>query len=165
MLYPYIGAANNGALLARVAPITKPKTQLMQQYAREGKQEQVMQIRGELQAINRRAGIKLWKSAVPLLQVFIGFGTFRLFKAMGALPVPGWLDGGALWFQNLAVPDPYFLMPILTAGVLHWVLRAGLPLFPHSSISANIPYRKEVKLVPPPPPQACSKRWHTVSQP
>ena len=81
------------------------------------------QLRQEMLIINRRADIKLWKSFVPIVQVFAGYGTFVLLRGMAHLPVPGLENGGILWFSNLAIPDPLFILPLATAGVLHWVLR------------------------------------------
>ena len=87
----------------------------------------VQQVRQEMQMINKRAGIKLWKSFVPAIQMFTGYGTFMILRGMARLPVPGLEHGGVLWFHNLAVPDPFFILPLATAGILHWVLRVRLP--------------------------------------
>ena len=67
---------------------------------------------------------------MPALQMFAGYGTFVLLRGMAKLPVPGLETGGLLWFHNLALPDPYFLLPLGTAGVLHWVLRVCLAPIP-----------------------------------
>lgn len=45
---------------------------------------------------------------------------------MSALPVPGLLDGGILWFHDLAAFDPYYLMPLLSAGVMHVTARLSM---------------------------------------
>lgn len=65
----------------------------------------------------------MWKSLVPMTQMVAGYGTFVLLRAMGKLPVPGLETGGALWFHNLTIPDPFFIMPAATAFVLHMVLK------------------------------------------
>jgi YidC/Oxa1 family membrane protein insertase len=96
---------------------------------RAGDMDAVMSCRSELTSINKRAGISLSKSFVPMVQVFAGYGTFVLLRAMSRLPVPGLETGGILWFHNLAVPDPLLILPIATAGVLHWVLRVRLHFF------------------------------------
>ncbi|KAH6719392.1 60Kd inner membrane protein-domain-containing protein [Leptodontidium sp. 2 PMI_412] len=125
MFKPYIDAAENAARMQTIMPITKPLTTKMQEANRAGDHTQVMQLRQEIQMINRRAGIKLWKSAVPLMQVFVGYGTFVLLRAMSNIPVPGLETGGFLWLYNLSIPDPYLILPIATSAVLHWVLRKG----------------------------------------
>ncbi|OBT63458.1 hypothetical protein VE03_08138, partial [Pseudogymnoascus sp. 23342-1-I1] len=121
----YIGAADNGARMARVAPQTRPLHAKMMELQRLKDQPGVMTVRREMQAIHSRAGVKMWKSILPMAQVFTGYGTFRLLRAMGELPVPGLETGGILWFQNLAIPDPLCILPLAAAGVLHLVLRQG----------------------------------------
>jgi YidC/Oxa1 family membrane protein insertase len=123
MFYPYVGAADNAARLASVQHLTKPLTVKMQDATRANDTAMAMSIRREISKVHAQAGIKLWKTFTPVMQMFVGYGTFVLLRGMGNLPVPGLETGGALWFQNLAVPDPYFLLPVATAGVLHWVLR------------------------------------------
>lgn len=125
LLKPYMDAADNAAKLAKVTPITKPMQQKMQELSRASDTTGVMAVRRDIQLIHKRAGIKMWKSFVPMTQMFVGYGTFVLIRAMGKLPVPGLETGGILWFQNLALPDPYFILPLATAGILHLVLRKG----------------------------------------
>ncbi|KAI9744183.1 MAG: Mitochondrial inner membrane protein oxa1 [Claussenomyces sp. TS43310] len=125
MFKPYMDAADNAARLAACAPITKPMTEKMTELTRQGDTPGAMALRAEVQRVHKRAGIVMWKSFVPMLQMFAGYGTFVLLRGMGRLPVPGLETGGTLWFQNLALADPYFVLPLATAGILHWVLRKG----------------------------------------
>ena len=37
---------------------------------------------------------------------------------MAKLPVESMTTGGVLWFTDLTVCDPFFLLPIITAGTL-----------------------------------------------
>ncbi|PVH71114.1 hypothetical protein DL98DRAFT_577557 [Cadophora sp. DSE1049] len=122
---PYVDAAENAARMQTIMPITKPLSNKMQEAAKAGDNALVMQLRGEIQMITRRAGVKLWKGAVPMVQVFAGYGTFVLLRAMSNIPVPGLETGGFLWIYNLTVPDPFFILPLATSAVLHWVLRKG----------------------------------------
>lgn len=122
---PYINAAENSARLATVQPLTQPVTARMQAASTAGDVDQAMQLRGELQRIHQRAGIKIYKNFIPMLQVFAGYGTFILLRAMSRLPVPGLETGGAFWFQNLTIPDPIFVLPVATSAILHWVLRVS----------------------------------------
>lgn len=122
---PYVNAAENSARMAAIMPLTTPITAQMQAASRMGDTDLAMQMRGELQRLHKRAGVKVYKSFIPMLQVIAGYGTFVLLRAMSRLPVPGLETGGILWFQNLTIPDPTLAIPIATAGVLHWVLRKG----------------------------------------
>ena len=136
---PYVDAAENAARMQTIMPITKPLSNKMQEAAKAGDNALVMQIRGEIQMITRRAGVKLWKGAVPMVQVFAGYGTFVLLRAMSNIPVPGLETGGFLWIYNLTVPDPFFILPLATSAVLHWVLRVSLLLRPSSHSPPSFP--------------------------
>lgn len=125
LFYPYIGAAENGARMSATSHLTKPIMEKSKEAMLAGDETTSQQLRAELMRINKRAGIAYWKSFAPMLQIVPGMGTFFLLKAMANLPVPGLETGGALWFYNLAIPDPYLLFPIMTATVLHWLLRVS----------------------------------------
>jgi YidC/Oxa1 family membrane protein insertase len=127
----FVAASDNSARMNTVAHIAKPLQKKMSEASRAGDTQRTLQIRQELQMVYKRAGIKLWKSMAPLLQAFVGYGTFVLLRAMSKLPVPGLETGGILWFTNLTIPDPFFILPLATAGILHFVLRVRrLPLSP-----------------------------------
>ncbi|KAH8805758.1 mitochondrial export translocase-like protein Oxa1 [Xylogone sp. PMI_703] len=125
MIKPYIDAAANSAKLATIKPILDPIRNEMMQARVAGDTTRMMSLRQDISRINRRAGIQTWKSFVPLVQVFVGYGTFILLRGMSKLPVPGLETGGALWFYNLTYPDPYMIIPAATAGVLHFVMKRG----------------------------------------
>ncbi|RDW84869.1 hypothetical protein BP6252_02459 [Coleophoma cylindrospora] len=125
LLKPYIDASGNAAKLAQVKHITAPITEKMQAASRAGNTEMTWKLRQELQMVHKRAGIQIWKSMVPMSQIFIGYGTFKLMRGMANLPVPGWETGGLLWIQNLTIPDPFFILPVVTAGMFHWLMRSG----------------------------------------
>ncbi|CAG8727356.1 4072_t:CDS:2, partial [Racocetra fulgida] len=42
---------------------------------------------------------------------------FLAVKKMAEFPVPGFENGGALWFQNLTIPDPYYILPLLISTI------------------------------------------------
>jgi YidC/Oxa1 family membrane protein insertase len=120
---PYIDAADNASRLQVVKPLTDPLTRKMRDA--KGDTAKVLEIRREIQIINRRAGIKIWKTFVPMSQAFAGYGMFVLLRAMAKVPVPGLESGGILWFYNLTVPDPYFIIPVATAFLLHRLIKVS----------------------------------------
>jgi YidC/Oxa1 family membrane protein insertase len=126
-LYPNFLGTDNAAKMAIVAPLAKPLMEKMKESSRLGDTAETMKIRAELQMLNKRAGVKYWMALVPLIQAPIGFGTFFLLRGMSNLPVPGLEAGGLLWFSNLTIPDPFFILPLATAGILHFVLRVRAP--------------------------------------
>ncbi|KAI9871628.1 MAG: Mitochondrial inner membrane protein oxa1, partial [Pleopsidium flavum] len=125
LLKPYIGAADVSARTAAIQPITSPIREKMMAAQRGGDQQGMLMARQELMLIHKRAGIQMYKAFVPLVQIFLGFGTFRLFRGMATLPVPGLETGGFLWLKDLTVPDPYLILPIVTAGAFYQVMKKG----------------------------------------
>ncbi|KAM5379508.1 hypothetical protein ACJZ2D_004016 [Fusarium nematophilum] len=52
------------------------------------------------------------------LQIPFSFGLFRIINGMVHIPVPSLEDAGFLWFPDLTVSDPYFLLPALGTSLL-----------------------------------------------
>lgn len=123
---PYLGAADVSARAASIQPITAPIREKMMAAQRAGDQQGMLLARQELLAMHKRAGIKMYKAFTPLFQVFLGFGTFRLFRGMASLPVPGLETGGLLWLKDLTVQDPYYILPLATAGAFYLVMRVRI---------------------------------------
>ncbi len=120
---PYIAAANVSARLAAIQPITAPIRDKMMAARKAGNQQGMLLARQELMAVHKKADIQTYKAFVPLLQIFLGYGTFRLFRGMATLPVPGLETGGFLWLHDLTVADPFYILPVATAGAFYLVMR------------------------------------------
>lgn len=84
-------------------------------------QLEMVLARQELKGIERAEGIrnKYMAVVVPLLQVVPSYGMFRICRAMADLPVPSWETGGLLWFTDLTLADPFFLLPMLNAVLMY----------------------------------------------
>lgn len=127
LLRPYMAASDTAARLAHLAPKLKPFRDKAQQAASEGDRVGQQAAMMETMRMYREHGIKIRNTFIPFIQLPLGFGAFRLYRGMAEIPVPGLLDGGWLWFTNLSIPDPYLVLPVATAGVLHLVLRVSQP--------------------------------------
>ena len=44
---------------------------------------------------------------------------------MAYLPVPSLQTGGALWFPDLTMADPFYLLPIAVTGTMYFILEVG----------------------------------------
>ncbi|KAK3366326.1 60Kd inner membrane protein-domain-containing protein [Lasiosphaeria ovina] len=86
-----------------------------------------MEARNKMRLMNKAAGFKQWKTFFPLVNIPLGYGMFRLFRGMAALPVPSLETGGTLWFPDLTIADPYFVLPLLTAFFFVQGFRIPLP--------------------------------------
>ena len=123
LLKPYIDSADVSARVATIAEVQKPIKARLDAAKAARDQTKVMQASQEMLALHRQAGIRIWKVAVPLLQLPIGFGMFRLLRRMTELPVPGLEDGGLLWLKDLTMSDPYFILPALTGLGIYYTVK------------------------------------------
>lgn len=57
-----------------------------------------------------------------LAQAPIFLSMFLGLKKMTALPVESMQTGGMLWFQDLTVADPYYLLPVIITGTLYLII-------------------------------------------
>ena len=121
----YVEAADTSARMATIQPYIKPIQARINQAKLSQDQTTMLLEAQEMKKLYQNANIKLWKLAVPFVQIPIGFGTFRLFRGMAGLPVPGLEDGGFLWIRDLTIADPFYVLPALTAIVIHLTFRVS----------------------------------------
>lgn len=55
---------------------------------------------------------------VPLVQMPLFISFFFAVRNMTGLPVSSMMDGGILWFQDLTLSDPYYILPVLSATTM-----------------------------------------------
>ncbi|CAK7206972.1 hypothetical protein SEUCBS139899_009779 [Sporothrix eucalyptigena] len=89
-------------------------------------QAKAMEARLTMKRMQEAMNVSTWKMFVPMINIPFGYGMFRLLRAMAALPVPGLETGGLLWFTDLSVPDPYFILPVASAGIMYFIFRSNM---------------------------------------
>lgn len=83
------------------------------------KHSELIELRMQMKLLQERADVKSWKMFLPaVLQIPLILGAIRLMRTMAALPVPGLETAGTLWFTDLTVPDPLFILPCIGAGIM-----------------------------------------------
>uniref|UniRef100_A0A914Y336 Membrane insertase YidC/Oxa/ALB C-terminal domain-containing protein n=1 Tax=Panagrolaimus superbus TaxID=310955 RepID=A0A914Y336_9BILA len=143
---PWWGAIVAGTIVLRVALIYVPimsqklvakqskyKPELdefkdrMQDAKAEGNHLAMQHVLLEQQSFMKERDIKIGRQ---FLVMFANGGVFMTqffaIRKMIQANYPGWSDGGTLWFNDLTATDPYFLLPIISAGTLAYVLRLGV---------------------------------------
>ena len=69
-------------------------------------------------------GIGVGSMLFPMIQLPFVISTFIAIRKMCKLPVESMETGGALWFTDLTIADPYFILPtIASASILAIVYR------------------------------------------
>ena len=122
----YITSSDMSARLAAAKHIMAPIETRMNQ-AKAAQDQMGMRIAFmERRAILKKIGVKTSRMLLPMaLQFPLGFGMFRLLRGMTALPVPGLDTGGFLWFTDLTLPDPFYVLPLTTAFCFYLTFRVS----------------------------------------
>ncbi|OKL64049.1 hypothetical protein UA08_00370 [Talaromyces atroroseus] len=122
---PSLMAADNAA---KTAPVRDQMLILRKQrlnFMSQGKQLEAAKAKVEMDDLYKNNGIAMWKSFMPLLQVPLGFGTFRVVRGMSLLPVPALATEEFAWIHDLTSYDPLYVMPALTTAFMYMALRKG----------------------------------------
>ncbi|KAF2651868.1 hypothetical protein K491DRAFT_606077 [Lophiostoma macrostomum CBS 122681] len=126
MFYFQRQGSNNMAKMAALQPLTKDYQAKMKEAITANDTEKVDFYKYRMAAIYKEAKINPITGMIPMVwQLIFGFGAWRCIRNMSALPVPGIDQGGWLWFQNLAVADPYYLVPAIGGGLMYLTMRLG----------------------------------------
>lgn len=143
MVWPTFTSSRHAAKMAQAQK--SPEYQRAQEAAKASTRTQdtqaMMAARGQMKAIVAAHGVQMRWLAVPFLTVPFSFGMFRLMRGMAAIPVPSLENGGFLWFADLTIHDPFYVLPILNAalGVLMFRVRMHKYFpFPGSSPSQMV---------------------------
>ncbi|KAF7720187.1 Uncharacterized protein PECH_008590 [Penicillium ucsense] len=122
---PTMAASDTGARTHNARAIIDPIRHEMMKARMDGQTHQMQIKQAELKEIQNAHGIKPMKAFIPMLQIPLGYGIFRVVRGMTALPVPGLLSESALWLNDLTVADPYYLIPVINASCLYFTLKRG----------------------------------------
>ncbi|KAF2094369.1 hypothetical protein NA57DRAFT_80183 [Rhizodiscina lignyota] len=126
LAFPQVIQSDQMARMKAMADVTRPITQEMRDAAMKGDNYRLAIARNKEREIRESVGFKPWKQfAGPIVQGFLGYGTFHLMRSMASLPVPGMQDGGFLWIKDLTVSDPYFILPVALSATMFYLIKGG----------------------------------------
>jgi len=134
----YIRSADTAARMAHLRPLTKDMQAQMMEARLTQDNAKMMQITQQLQGAYRAAGVKPSRMILPLVvQAPLGYGLFRLVRNMCVLPVPGLDAAGILWFPDLTMSDPFYILPLVASGVQYLSLKVSLASLGAGSVLAD----------------------------
>ncbi|PAV63731.1 hypothetical protein WR25_11563 [Diploscapter pachys] len=94
---------------------------------KEGNNMLVQQVLMEQQDFMKKKDIKLGRQLIVMLANGAVFATqFFAVKRMAEMNYPGFSTGGAFWFTDLTVCDPYYALPIISATTMAIIARIGI---------------------------------------
>ncbi|KAK2882555.1 hypothetical protein FQN49_000240 [Arthroderma sp. PD_2] len=120
-----LSASEVSGKLQTIKPLAAPIRERMLKCARESDNIGALKAKQELAFLNEKHGVKPWKAFVPLIQVPLGFGCFRVLRGMSALPVPGLDSESVLWLHSVTMSDPLFVLPVMTSAMMYMSLKRG----------------------------------------
>ncbi|XP_046736293.1 mitochondrial inner membrane protein OXA1L isoform X2 [Diprion similis] len=95
--------------------------------AREyGNEFDAARLSHELRAFTRSKGISPYQAVkMPVIQAPVFLSFYFALRGMANAPVESMRTGGLWWFTDLTIPDPYYLLPILTSATMYVTLKVG----------------------------------------
>lgn len=107
----------NAAALQALNPQVNEHMAQIQAAQLTGDVDAVRQQSQELQALFKKNNCHPFLSfTLPLVQMPVMVSFFMALKSMSELPVPGFQTGGLAWFADLAVSDPYYILPFISGA-------------------------------------------------
>ncbi|OXU26812.1 hypothetical protein TSAR_005043 [Trichomalopsis sarcophagae] len=108
----------------------QPQIQYLQNQLSEarkmGDRLEAARLSHELYEFMKQKGVSPIKNAaLPLLQAPVFLSFFWALRGMVQAPVESMKEGGLWWFTDLTVPDPYYLLPIITSMTLAATIEMG----------------------------------------
>ncbi|VDK42625.1 unnamed protein product [Gongylonema pulchrum] len=80
--------------------------------------------------------IKLYRQFLIMsLNGAIFMTQFIAVKKMSDISFPGWNTGGLYWFKDLTAPDPYFVLPLISAVTVAAVFKVSVLLSSNETLS------------------------------
>jgi 60Kd inner membrane protein len=138
LLYPAILGNEEQTKLAHVGPAVqqamaevKKEIESDPRYKQNPRAAQMLQSQ-TIQRIHKSAGLNYVYVALPIvLQLPLGFGTFRVLRALTSTPGIGMTTEGFGWIKDLTVADPYYILPTIMAGSMYLFMKVNHPIIIH----------------------------------
>lgn len=123
LLGPMMSAVDASTRLNNIKHLTGPLRKDMMMAHKKNDTIESTKKRAELNRLHSSHGISPWKAMIPAAQIPFGFGCYRVVSNMCELPVPGLATESVGWLQDLTVSDPYFILPVISAALMHYTLK------------------------------------------
>ena len=107
----------NGVIMNNINPELQKLMKKQKEYRQMGNRTLADQYSFKIWNVYQKNNCNPLKMAMlPLIQVPLFISFFMAIRRMAAVPVESMKTGGALWFPDLTVPDPYYALPVLACA-------------------------------------------------
>ena len=121
-----INVQANAARLNNIRPETERLMAKVRQYKQAGNLNIAEQQMAKVYALYAKHNCHPFKMMLmPVMQVPIFISFFVALRRMAAVPVESMKTGGILWFTDLTVPDPYYVLPLLGCASFMAIIEVG----------------------------------------
>ncbi|KAI2613374.1 60Kd inner membrane protein-domain-containing protein [Hypoxylon sp. NC1633] len=120
LFIPSLTAAKHQALMQQMTrdpAFLKARQEIQEAQFLTRDRAAMMQAYQKMALIKKKHGAKPMASFIGILAIPFSYGVFRVVRGMAAIPVPSMETGGVLWFTDLTVHDPYFILPLASIGL------------------------------------------------
>lgn len=127
MLLPImVGGISNNARLARIQPQLMANIASIKKAQQDGNTLQVHKLQLATRQLfeDNKCG-PLRGLMLPLIQMPLFISFFFALRGMAAAGLPDFTTGGVAWFTNLSIPDPYYVLPVVSAAATLAVLQVS----------------------------------------
>lgn len=119
-------AQRNAATMQNIMPEMQEIQNKLTEAREMGNAHEYAQHNQELMGIMKARGFNPLKNMlIPFAQMPIFLSYFIGIRRMVNAPVESLHDGGILWFTDLTLADPYYLLPLLTCSTLALTIHLG----------------------------------------
>ena len=110
-------AQKNGVIMNNINPEIQKLMKKQKEYRQVGNKAMSDQYSHKIWNIYQKNNCNPLKMAImPLVQLPLFLSFFIAIRKMAYVPVESMKTGGALWFQDLTVPDPYYVLPVVACA-------------------------------------------------
>lgn len=135
LLHPMLGAADMSTKTQNIKHLVNPLRMRMLQENSAGNMVGATRTKAEIQKLQQAHGIQPIKVFIPMIQIPLGFGCYRVVSSMASLPVPGLATETVGWMTDLTVADPFFILPLSTSLMMYLTFRVSS--LPHTHIHTH----------------------------
>ncbi|XP_063701399.1 mitochondrial inner membrane protein OXA1L [Culicoides brevitarsis] len=116
----------NNAVMHNNMPQMQALQLKMTEARQTGNQYEAARYSQEMMLFMKEKGCNPLKNMiVPLVQMPIFLSVFFAFREMANTPVYSMTTGGLAWFTDLTMPDPFYILPIVTSATLAATIELG----------------------------------------
>jgi YidC/Oxa1 family membrane protein insertase len=130
LLFPVmIKAQKNAAAMSQIMPKMQYYQTKISEARRSGNAMEAAKASYELQEVMTKSNYSMKQALMmPLIQAPIFISVFLALRGMATFPLESMKTGGLLWFTDLTLADPYYILPMATSLTLWAVLKLGVDM-------------------------------------